>query len=165
MLLANTNSSKPVFSIVLLPISASFTSRLIFYVGKFQVLFSLSFCLSLWLCFSFFWCAAWACCWSLGEYSRTATSSAEADKISVLPHCAAGGGRGLHFTLPILYIIVIVSCSSLGSIWHMVTCRRLAEIKAKKPQKKKALGNVRNYLFLYLQTVSLPFLFFFKSIQ
>lgn len=60
---------------------------------------------------------------------RTATCSAEADKVSVLPHSAAGGGRELHFTLLIIYIIGVVSCSSLASIQQMVTCQRLGQIK------------------------------------
>ena len=65
-----------------------------------------------------FWCAAWACCWSLSQYGRTATSSAEEDKCSVLPHSSSADGLQ-HFTLLIGYIIVYVSYSGLKSIWLM----------------------------------------------
>lgn len=130
-----------ILSMALLPVSASFSSRWMFYVGKFQVLFSLSFCLFLWLVTAqllLFWCAVWACCWSLGEYSRTATSSAEADKISVLPHSAAAAAAdGLqHFTLVIWYITVFVSFLGLGSIWRMMTYKSSAMFKAKANKRK-----------------------------
>lgn len=125
VLLANTNESKPLFSSVLLPISRSFTSRLIFYVGKFQVLFCLSFCFSLFT-FSYVQC---------GCAAGASVSTAELQQVPT-PPAAQCVPTVLNFTLLTIYIIVIVSCSSLGSMWQMVTCWRLAEIKKKNKTKQ-----------------------------
>lgn len=117
-------------------IPASFSSRLIFYVGKFQVLLSL-FCFCLFLLLSLvaaqpllFWCAAWACCWSTEEQQLAVQGQTKAHcSLSVLLLLLLMGCS--TFTLLIWYIMVFVSCSGLGSIWWIVTCRRLAKYKDK----------------------------------
>lgn len=82
-------------------------------------------------------------CFSLFSFSYVQRGCAAGASVSTAelqlvptPPAAQCGPTVLNFTLLLIYIIVIVSCSSLGSMWQMVTCWRLAEIKTKNKTTK-----------------------------